>query len=634
MEKIGIEEPIISKDSSYTAKKKVIITIISIIGIALIVFAVIAIIIISQEEYTDPPVYTYGLELSELKYRTSEVNLTKFTLLEKGSSEYFNLNQEDKEALKYLVKAAVIMDNIHLRLDNEQNKPFLEFLEREIKKNVEKAKLTKILFQLQKGVSGRDNNNEIINLAKDYPTPPGLGVYPSDLNSTQIIDILYNMMSKNDINDTEKVKNLLSQRTLVLKRENGNELKYEDYITFFKDDFEKIADNLEKALNKSTNDDFNEYLRIQIQALRKVDPELDSQADIKWAKLQNTPLEFTLVRENYLDEMTPLIMNNESFMNLLNSKNIYPIPKDSLGIRVGIVNKERTEIMRKINELLPEFEEQMPLFELYENNSLTKEALNQTFVDADLVYMTGMIGAFRGSVIIEETLPNDDKNSIKEKRGGKRNVFHRQIINQYYSKYKNDIIKKILISEQRQFYEPEYYNLFLQGLDMGYNLGPYIENSNLGEYKNILEENKIKMISFAFIDDIKNKGIYNDIIANNIKITSFINMFPRKKPALTQYSRVASVMAINYFLENKAAKYTEEKQIQIFVDKVCSAANSMLNKIIEIQLNNDYTEAKLFVDKYFQWIDFLGLIGNIIQNSFTELAYSIENPLADELLKE
>ena len=153
MEKIGIEEPIISKDSSYTAKKKVIITIISIIGIALIVFAVIAIIIISQEEYTDPPVYTYGLELSELKYRTSEANLTKFTLLEKGSSEYFNLNQEDKEALKYLVKAAVIMDNIHLRLDNEQNKPFLEFLEREIKKNVEKAKLTKILFQLQKGVS-------------------------------------------------------------------------------------------------------------------------------------------------------------------------------------------------------------------------------------------------------------------------------------------------------------------------------------------------------------------------------------------------------------------------------------------------------------------------------------------------
>ena len=86
MEKIGIEEPIISKDSSYKAKKKVIITIISIIGIALIVFAVIAIIIISQEEYTDPPVYTYGLELSELKYRTSEANLTKFTLLEKGIS--------------------------------------------------------------------------------------------------------------------------------------------------------------------------------------------------------------------------------------------------------------------------------------------------------------------------------------------------------------------------------------------------------------------------------------------------------------------------------------------------------------------------------------------------------------------
>ena len=626
MEQLEIEKPIIEKDGN-SLNKKLIITIVSIIGIILIVLAIIAIIIISQEEYTDPPVFAYGLTLEELKYRTNETNLTTIKLLEKNSSQYNNLTEEEKEALKLLIEAAKLIEDIHLQLDNEKNKDFKDFLDRESKKNIQQAILTNKLFEVQKGISSYDANGNIINLAKDYPTPPGLGVYPSDLNSSQIIDILYNMASSNDTNEIQKVKDILSQRTIVLK-DGNDKLKSEDYITHFKAQFNKIADKLEEAANKlttSNNEDFKKYLKLQAEALKDVDPESDAKADIKWAELKDTSLEFTLIRENSFDEMTLSIMNDKNLMELLESKNITPIPKDSLGIRVGIVDKNRTKLMNKINEKLPELEQQMPLYESYENNSLSKDAINISYVDVDLVSLTGIIGAFRGFVSQSEILPNDDKKSIKEKRGGKRHVFHRQIIQQYYSKYENGLLDKILINEQHQYYDPDSFNLFLLGYYIGQNLGPKIENNTLGIYGFILEENKANLVSLAFLDYFKDEGFYEEDDIKKIMITSIINMHLSSKPDLEEYTSVPLVMTINYFLENDACKITEDKKIQIFEDKISSVSNDMLNKIIDIQLNNNFTEAKIFVEKYFVWSeDFLQIVGNHIKSYFTELAYTYQ----------
>ena len=59
-----------------------------------------------------------------------------------------------------------------------------------------------------------------------------------------------------------------------------------------------MADELIKASKVSTNSDFNEFLKLQANALLNADPMLDAYADKKWAELQDTPLEFTITREN------------------------------------------------------------------------------------------------------------------------------------------------------------------------------------------------------------------------------------------------------------------------------------------------------------------------------------------------
>lgn len=181
----------------------------------------------------------------------------------------------------------------------------------------------------------------------------------------------------------EDVKKILTQRSVV-ERE-GEYLKGIDYIDKFKEDFSKMADEIDKAAETSTNKDFNEYLKLQAKALRTADPMLDAYADKKWATLQDTPLEFTITRENYEDEMTGTIVENKELSSLLEKHGISAIPKDFLGGRAGIVNKKGTHALLAIKEYLPILAKNMPFANEYEQNISTESDAKQTMVDVDLV---------------------------------------------------------------------------------------------------------------------------------------------------------------------------------------------------------------------------------------------------------
>jgi hypothetical protein len=84
--------------------------------------------------------------------------------------------------------------------------------------------------------------------------------------------------------------------------------------------------------------------------LRQADPLLDAEADIKWAELQDTPLELTITRENYRDELTGSFIDNKELVQLLKDNNISPVSKDYLGFRVGIINKEGTDALLSIEQ--------------------------------------------------------------------------------------------------------------------------------------------------------------------------------------------------------------------------------------------------------------------------------------------
>lgn len=571
--------------------------------------------------------FEFNLSMEELEKRTHKDYLMTKKMLKADAPEYLELAEGDKDALKHLVKAAYILEKINMQIDCHHNLEFKDFLEREIAKGNKQAELTKILFDAQKGINAIDTMSTKINLAKGIKEFPGKGVYPEDLSKEEFHQILTQMVNNGKI---DEVKKILTQRSVVER--NGEELVGTDYIDKFKDDFSKMADEIEKASQTSTNADFNEYLKLQAKALREANPMLDAYADKKWATLQDTPLEFTITRENYEDEMTGTIVENKELSALLEKHGISPIPKDFLGGRVGIVNKKGTHALLAIKEYLPTLAQNMPFADEYEQNISTDTDAKQTMVDVDLVAVTGDVGEYRGGITLAENLPNDDKLSLTI-GGGRRNVYHRQIRFISDMKKLQERLDEILDKEQHQFYLDEADHWFTIGHENAHSLGPKKACETLGKYRNIIEENKADMGALAFVDLLTELGMYTEEQRKQIIVTTIADNFLKSKPTMSQAHRVRTVMQNKYFAERGAYDIIDGK-IHVNIDKVVPIAKEMLAEIIRIQIEGDFDKAEKYVLDNFVWTDNMELIAQKLQKINKTLNGRTESELAEKLLKE
>ena len=572
--------------------------------------------------------FEFNLPMEELEKRTNKDYLVTKKMLTPDAKEYLELADGDKEALKHLVKAAYILEKINMQIDCHENLEFKAFLEREIKKGSKQAKLTKILFDAQKGMNAIDNMSTVINLAKGIETKPGKGVYPNDLSKEEFHSILNRML---DAGEIEAVRKILTQRSVV-ERDGANLIGI-DYLDKWSEDFAKMADELEKASEVSTNADFNEYLRLQAKALRKADPMLDAYADKKWATLQDTPLEFTITRENYEDEMTGTIVENKELSEKLKAHGISPIPKDFLGGRVGIVNKKGTEALMAIKQYLPTLAQNMPYKNEYVQNISTTGDAKQTMVDVDLVAVTGDVGEFRGGITLAENLPNDDKLSLTI-GGGRRNVYHRQIRFISDMKKLQERLDAILDKDQHKYYLDEADHWFTIGHENAHSLGPREGSEKLGKYRNIIEENKADMGSLAFVDLLTELGMYTEEQRKQIIVTTITDNFLKSKPTLSQAHRVRTVMQNKYFAERGAYELTPDGKIHVNIDKVVPIAKEMLTEIIRIQIDGDFNKAEKYVTDNFVWTDNMEIIAQKLQKINKTLNGQVESKLAEKLLKE
>ena len=575
--------------------------------------------------------YELNLSKEELEKRTHKDYLTTKKMLAVDAPEYLALSEGDKEALKHLVRAAVVLDKVNMQLDNPNNLPFKEYLEREIAKGNENAKLSKILFDAQKGVCSLDRESNMIELAKGVKMRAGKGIYPQDMEKEEFHTIIIKMLKEGKKDEVAKI---LNQRSVVER--DGDELKAIDYVDKFKEDFEYMAEELEKAAETSTNADFNEFLKLQAKALGTADPMLDGYADKKWATLQDTPLEFTITRENYSDEMTETVVENPELKALLDEAGIVPVAKDFLGGRVGIINKKGTDAILNVKKYLPLMAQNMPFKDKYVQNISPDKESKQTMVDADLVAVTGDVGEFRAGITLAENLPNDDKVSVQKLDGGRRNVYHRQIrlITSEDAKEKmQKRLNAILNSELHKYYNDEADHWFTVGHENGHSLGPKSGTEGLGKYKSIIEENKADMVSLSMLDILTEAGMYTPEQREQIIVTYAADNMMTSKPTLSQAHRVRSVMQNYFFINEGAITISPEGVLDINIEKMVPTARKMLEEIIQVQLSGDFDRGEKYVNDYFVWTPEMETMAQNIRKVSKTLNGKVESPLADELLK-
>ncbi len=572
--------------------------------------------------------FELNLTHEELEKRTHKDYLIRKPMLESDAAEYLELEEGDKEALKHLVKAANIADTIFMKQDNELNLPFLNYLDEEIQKGNKDAELTKILFKAQLGIIGIDSESNKVILLKNAQELPGKAFYPADLSKEEFHSILKEMLKNNEI---EEVSKILNQRTIV--KRDLNKLKAFDYTEIFKEEFEIIAKELEEAAKTSTNKDFNDYLNLQIKALQANNPMFDAQADKKWASLQNTPLEFTISREQYADLLTGSVVEDEELKHLLEVNKITPISKDSIGIRVGIVNKNGTQDLLKVKKYLPLMADNMPLKEKYAQNISSDDDNLQTMADVDIVALRGDEGSYRGGITIAQNLPNNDKLSLTI-GGGRRNVYHRQVRTSNSPEAierRQKRLKATLNPDLHKYYNPEADHWFTIGHENVHSLGPKSGTEALGKYKNIIEENKADMGSLALLDCLVNAGVYTEEEKQQILVTFGANCFLKAKPQLSQAHRVRTVMQTYFFLQEGVISVDKNGIIDINTAKMVETARKMLTEIIEVQLSQDFSRGEKYVNDYFVWSEEFETEAQKLKETDKSLNGIITTPLADLL---
>ena len=358
---------------------------------------------------------------------------------------------------------------------------------------------------------------------------------------------------------------------------------------------------------------------------------LDAYADKKWATLEDTPLEFTITRENYADEMTGTIAENIELSNLLKENNIFPIPKDFLGCRVGIINKQGTQTLTAIKKFLPILAKNMPFNNEYEQADFSQTNKKQTMVDVDMVIATGDCGAYRAGITLAENLPNSDKLSLTI-GGGYRNVYHRQIRFISDKEKLQKILNETLDESQHKYYLDEADHWFTIGHENVHSLGPKKGFEKLGKYANIIEENKADMGSLAFVDLLTELGLYTQEQRLQIIVTFVTDNFLKSKPTLSQAHSVRTVMQ-NYYIVTRNGYEIIDGKIHVNIDKIVPIAKEMLAEIIRIQIDGNFSKAQKYVDDNFVWTDNMELIAQKLQKVSKTLNGKLETSLADFLVK-
>ena len=539
----------------------------------------------------------------KLKYSAEELaekiekQTRKIELIDQNNPAYSALPDGDKKALGYLANAAHIMNDVALEMDNPLNLIQKQALEAAADENEQAAQALK-LFNSLNGVAGFNGiDKEPIEIFEGIKMQDGCNFYPANLSAEELAKIINSML---DAGHTDEVKKILSARTMV--RRNGDFLKAIDYTEYFAEEFSEIANELECAAHFATDDLFKDFLGWQAQALLQNNEEMDILADKHWARMQDSPLEFTISRENYEDKLTPTIFANKQLTERLAKLNIAPVPKDMLGVRVGIVNKSGTKLLLEFKDEMLKLAGLMPKADCYVQNIGGDSGLKQTMVDVDLTMLSGDYAMCRGGITLAQNLPNNDKPSLAH-GGGRRNVYHRQVRQSGDKEKTQQILDGLVSPELHRYFEEEADHLFTIGHENGHSLGPDSSyQTALGVYQHIIEEHKANLISATMMPEYVKAGIINAEQLKKIYATWVIKRhLMTAYPASGEAHRVADLIEYNYLTAHKAIYFDENKKLHINFEKMPQVCRVMLEDIINVQLSKSPEYAKEYVEKWGEW---------------------------------
>lgn len=465
------------------------------------------------------------------------------------TSDISHLSDNQKEMLGYLFEAAQLMDGIFWQQAYGNKEELLNSIS-----DPAARKFVKINY----GPWERLNDNKPF-IEGFEEKPAGANFYPSDMTKEE-----FEALEAND---------KTSLYTLVRRNEKG-ELYTIPYHQAFNKKTKKAVELIRKAAELAEDEGFKKYLTLRAQAL-ETDEYYES--DVAWMDMKSNDIDFIVGPiENYEDALFGYKAAHESF--------------------ILIKDKEWSKKLDKFAAFLPQFQKDLPVPQEYKNETPGSDSDLGAY---DAVYYAGDCNA--GSKTIAINLPNDEQVRLDK---GSRKL---QLKNSMQAKFDQILvpISNIVIHpEQRKhvkfdaFFENTMFHEVAHGLGLGNTIdGEQTVREALKEYYTSIEEGKADILGLFIVDKLYKMGELTSGEVMDNYVTFMAGIFRSARFGIASSHGKANMMRF-YFFQDKGAffKDPETGTYRVDFEKMKAAMNELTEKILIIQGDGDFEQAKAWVE--------------------------------------
>ncbi|BAF10282.1 nudix hydrolase 3 [Oryza sativa Japonica Group] len=562
---------------------------------------------------------TYGQLFSIIEERYKDNIESRSLTLQKQINRYApihlepeltSLSEGDREALGYILKASIVIDDIFYEQvwnsnctlrdwlkarANYSSFDKLKWLYYSINKSPwscldeNKAFLStadsavKLLTDATKSVSGWKGIEYRAAFPRD--NPPGANFYPPDMDKMEF------ELWKNGLPEKEQkyatgfftvIKRHDALLPSILAQSDGsNQTKTSDdlfvvpYSEEYKSSLEKAAELLHKASECSDSPSLKNLLKTKANAFLSNDY---YESDIAWMELDSN-LDVTIgPYETYEDGLFSYKATFEAF--------------------VGVRDDIATSQVKLFGDQLRDLEKHLPLDNIYKSDNVSAAPIRVI----NLLYNSGDV---KGPQTIAFNLPNDER--IVNERGTSM-VMLKNISEAKFKHILKPIANACIREEQEDYVDFEPYYTHIVCHECCHGIGPHsitlptgkrsTVRMELQEFHSALEEAKADIVGLWALNFLIKKGLLPKSLSESMYVSFLAGCFRSIRFGLEEAHGKGQALQFNWLYEKGAFVLHSDGKFSVDFTKVEDAVESLSREILTIQAKGDKPAAQSLLQSH------------------------------------
>ncbi len=401
----------------------------------------------------------------------------------------------------------------------------------------------------------------------DTPCPKGGGFYPADMTTEEFEAWIAAHPEDGDA--------FRSGYTVI--RRSGDELVAIPYAEAYAEWVEPVAKLMREAADLSEEPSLKRFLNLRADAFLSDDY---FESELAWMDLEGN-IEVAIGPYEVYDD------------GLFGYKTAYEM-------FLTVKNPEESAALAKYKDYLRDMEANLPVDESYKN---FKRGFESPI--AVTYQVKGGGDNVPGVQTIAFNLPNDER--VREAKGAKKVILN-NVLGAKYDRILSPIGERVLVEDQAALTVKKYMSFNTLFHELSHSLGPgtitvdgqeTTVSAQLKDLSSGLEEGKADVMGAYNIIYMMNRGELPISEKHNFLATYFTGKFRSMRFGTEAAHAKGAAFQYSYFREVGAVEWiADQKRFKIDFDKLEQAISDLTGKVVMVQGDGNYDQAKAFLDKY------------------------------------